>query len=375
MVSDGTEFAMGDIEKLFEEVRSNAKIKHEKWPKYYNRMRQNIRIKINDWVLLKTHPLSSATMKKVVKFKPKFEGPYRVLKVQNNNLILWKVRKRITVDIDKVRARIYHQRKSDENVIKVGNSDSRGSEYKACSFESVRPRSDRSESFRNRESGERRGVKGKTTSFAGDQDGRLNYVGPFRKKIWPAETSLQQREVGPYNLRPRVKVNKEAGSRSSRGEMQDEGGSIRSRGKRFQEPRPYSKNSSYRQESRRQSSQESEQEPIKSSESTTRSKLQIARAPEICVQSYVDSSNRHAQTRDHEFESRWCLQLIDGGLLETKTNMLKIYANPPSNTHVFVLQSKPSFCLHSKTVLSSASQVQIFHEYKRELYAHALLET
>ncbi|GFY29239.1 hypothetical protein TNCV_4723671 [Trichonephila clavipes] len=33
MVSDGTEFAVGDIERLFEEARRNTKAKHEKWAK------------------------------------------------------------------------------------------------------------------------------------------------------------------------------------------------------------------------------------------------------------------------------------------------------------------------------------------------------
>ncbi|GFS97940.1 uncharacterized protein TNCV_2018781 [Trichonephila clavipes] len=39
MVSDGTEFAVGDIERLFEEARRNTKARHEKWEKYYNRNR------------------------------------------------------------------------------------------------------------------------------------------------------------------------------------------------------------------------------------------------------------------------------------------------------------------------------------------------
>ncbi|GFY03819.1 uncharacterized protein TNCV_1195991 [Trichonephila clavipes] len=34
---------------------------------------------------------------------PKFEGPYRVLEVRNNNLIIWKKGKRVTVIIDQVR--------------------------------------------------------------------------------------------------------------------------------------------------------------------------------------------------------------------------------------------------------------------------------
>ncbi|GFU88332.1 hypothetical protein TNCV_847251 [Trichonephila clavipes] len=78
MVLDGMEFAVGDIERLFEEARRNTRAKHEKWEKYYNRRRRYVQIRVNDWVLIATHPLSSATRKGVAKFKPKFEGPYRV---------------------------------------------------------------------------------------------------------------------------------------------------------------------------------------------------------------------------------------------------------------------------------------------------------
>ncbi|GFW98948.1 uncharacterized protein TNCV_1781671 [Trichonephila clavipes] len=42
---------------------------------------------------------------------PKFEGPYRVLEVRNNNLIIWKKGKRLTVNVDKVR--VYRPRQSD----------------------------------------------------------------------------------------------------------------------------------------------------------------------------------------------------------------------------------------------------------------------
>ncbi|GFX87092.1 uncharacterized protein TNCV_2151461 [Trichonephila clavipes] len=87
MISDGTEFAVGDIERLFEEARRNLKAKHEKWEKYYNRRKRDVQIKVNEWFLIATHPLSSAT-KKVAKFKPKFEGPYRVLEVKNNNVVI-----------------------------------------------------------------------------------------------------------------------------------------------------------------------------------------------------------------------------------------------------------------------------------------------
>ncbi|GFU76799.1 retrovirus-related Pol polyprotein from transposon RE1 [Trichonephila clavipes] len=63
IISDGTEFAVGDIERLFDEARRNTKAKHEKWAKYYDRRRRNVQIKVNDWALIKTHPLSSATKK------------------------------------------------------------------------------------------------------------------------------------------------------------------------------------------------------------------------------------------------------------------------------------------------------------------------
>ncbi|GFV72722.1 uncharacterized protein TNCV_1951911 [Trichonephila clavipes] len=95
MVSDGTEFAVGYIDKLFEEARRNTKTKHEKREKYYNRRRRDVQIKVNDWVLVTTHPLSLATRKGVAKFKPKFEGPYRVLDVKNNNVVIWKAGKKV----------------------------------------------------------------------------------------------------------------------------------------------------------------------------------------------------------------------------------------------------------------------------------------
>ncbi|GFU09949.1 uncharacterized protein TNCV_4522671 [Trichonephila clavipes] len=125
MLSDVTEFVVGDIGKLFDGTRKNTEAKHEKWAKYYNRRRRDVRIRINDWFLVQTQPLSSAAKKVVAKFRPKFEGSYRVLKVRKNNFAVWKVRKRLTVNIDQVR--LYHQRKSDDNGIRVGNSNSSGS--------------------------------------------------------------------------------------------------------------------------------------------------------------------------------------------------------------------------------------------------------
>ncbi|GFU24957.1 retrovirus-related Pol polyprotein from transposon 297 [Trichonephila clavipes] len=81
MVSNGTEFAVGDIERLFDEGRRNTKAKREKWAKYYDRRWRDVEIKMNDWVLIATHTLSSATRKVVAKFKPKFEGPYSYMEI------------------------------------------------------------------------------------------------------------------------------------------------------------------------------------------------------------------------------------------------------------------------------------------------------
>ncbi|GFX25607.1 uncharacterized protein TNCV_2082421 [Trichonephila clavipes] len=88
MVSDGNEFAVGDIERLFEEARGNTKAKHEKWEKYYNRRRRDVQIKVNDWVLIATHPLSSATKEVVAKFKPKFEGEKHANKTNKRGSVI-----------------------------------------------------------------------------------------------------------------------------------------------------------------------------------------------------------------------------------------------------------------------------------------------
>ncbi|GFX85907.1 transposable element Tcb2 transposase [Trichonephila clavipes] len=47
MISDGTEFAVGDIEKLFAESRRNTKATQEMWTKY-DRWRQDVRLRKSD---------------------------------------------------------------------------------------------------------------------------------------------------------------------------------------------------------------------------------------------------------------------------------------------------------------------------------------
>ncbi|GFW40148.1 hypothetical protein TNCV_5118311 [Trichonephila clavipes] len=55
------------------------------------------------------------------KLKPKFEGQYEVLKVENNNVVIWKLDEQTTINVDQVR--IDHPRERDEGVIESEGSD------------------------------------------------------------------------------------------------------------------------------------------------------------------------------------------------------------------------------------------------------------
>ncbi|GFU83397.1 uncharacterized protein TNCV_1139061 [Trichonephila clavipes] len=70
-----------------------------------------VNIKVNDLVLVQTHFVSAAGRRVVGKFMPKSEGPYRVLEVRNNNLIILKMFKKVTVNMDQLR--VYRPRQSD----------------------------------------------------------------------------------------------------------------------------------------------------------------------------------------------------------------------------------------------------------------------
>ncbi|GFW34787.1 uncharacterized protein TNCV_2157811 [Trichonephila clavipes] len=110
-VTKGAEYVGRNIEKLFVEAKQNMWEQHKTYERYYNRKKREVNIKINDLVLVQTHFMSAAGRRVVGKFMPKFEGPYRVLEVRNNNLIIWKKGKGVTVNIDQVR--VYHPRQSD----------------------------------------------------------------------------------------------------------------------------------------------------------------------------------------------------------------------------------------------------------------------
>ncbi|GFW70717.1 uncharacterized protein TNCV_2922721 [Trichonephila clavipes] len=78
-VTEGAEYEGRNIEKLFDEVRQNMRKQHKNW--------ENI-------IIGKGGKLAS-----------------KVLEVRNNNLIIWKKGKRVTVNIDQVR--VYRPRQSD----------------------------------------------------------------------------------------------------------------------------------------------------------------------------------------------------------------------------------------------------------------------
>ncbi|GFW88385.1 uncharacterized protein TNCV_2287111 [Trichonephila clavipes] len=91
MVSDGTEFAVGDIERLFEEARRNTETKQEKWKKYYNRRRRDL------------------------------------------------CKLRLAINVDQVR--IYRHRKCDDTEIGTGSTDNGSLHVESSGFDRVQRRS------------------------------------------------------------------------------------------------------------------------------------------------------------------------------------------------------------------------------------------
>ncbi|GFX06639.1 uncharacterized protein TNCV_382351 [Trichonephila clavipes] len=240
MVSDGTEFAVGDIERLFEEARRNTKTTHEKWEKYHNRRRRDVQIKVNDWVLVATHPLSSATTKVVAKFKSKFESPYRVLDVKNKNAVIWKAGKRLTINVDQVR--IYRHRKCDETEIGTGSSDNGNLRDESSGFDRVQRRSNESRDGKKKESGVGRTRK-ESSEVSEHRVPKRNLSSNDTNSVLPKnrKKSRSEETVAPttsgYNLRPRIGKRKESLPTIERKTPQ--GGPVRSRKGRERIYSPY----------------------------------------------------------------------------------------------------------------------------------------
>ncbi|GFX45962.1 uncharacterized protein TNCV_2163371 [Trichonephila clavipes] len=127
---------------------------------------------------------------------PKFEGPYRVLEVRNNNLMIWKKGRRYTVYIDQVR--VYHPRQSD--TVNFGNH---GTIYegKVSSKWSNRSHPGKSKGSR-RPSGDERKGRRSNKGTAGLEDLRLKRKvrsnGQWRKMIENGPTYAESdRTSGP----------------------------------------------------------------------------------------------------------------------------------------------------------------------------------
>ncbi|GFW46568.1 retrovirus-related Pol polyprotein from transposon 297 [Trichonephila clavipes] len=171
----GAEYVAGNIEILFDDTRQNMRKQHKTWEKCYNRKRREVNIKVNDLVLVQTHFVSAAGRRVVGKFMPKFDGPYRVLEVRNNNLIIWKKGKRVTVNIN--------QRSSN------GSSRSHTGKYKISRKTSSEESKDRKSNKGNA------GLEDPTLKHKVRSNGSVERTDKKRSKIC-RKTSLQGFEHG-----------------------------------------------------------------------------------------------------------------------------------------------------------------------------------
>ncbi|GFT17173.1 uncharacterized protein TNCV_4738891 [Trichonephila clavipes] len=198
MVSEGTEFAVGDIERLFEEARRNTETKQEKWKKYYNRRRRDVKIKV----------------------------------------------------------RIYRHRKYDETEIGTGSSDNGSLRDESSGFDRVQRRSNDSRDGKKKGSEVKRELEEKGLSFRNNQGekhtNKTNKRGPLIRSIpssWSEKDRMIKKEkksrreetVKPttsgYNLRPRIGKREETRPTIERKTQQ--GGPVRSRKGRERNDSPY----------------------------------------------------------------------------------------------------------------------------------------
>ncbi|GFW67784.1 uncharacterized protein TNCV_3871151 [Trichonephila clavipes] len=130
---------------------------------------------------------------------PKFKGPYRVLEVRNNNLIIWKKGKRVTVNIDQVR--VYHPRQSDT----ISSDSHVETLYEGQRFSNGSSRSHpgnfkESRKTSSEESKGRKSNKGNT----GWEDPRLKRKGNTVRRPVRSKQATAVRPC-PYHLRSQVK--------------------------------------------------------------------------------------------------------------------------------------------------------------------------
>ncbi|GFX08914.1 retrovirus-related Pol polyprotein from transposon 17.6 [Trichonephila clavipes] len=110
-VTEDMKYVGRNIERLFDEARRNMRKKHKSLEKILQSQKEGCSHQSERFSFTSNTFLSAAGRKQVGKFMPNFEGPDRVLKVNGNNLIIWKSGRKITVNIDQVR--VYRPRQTD----------------------------------------------------------------------------------------------------------------------------------------------------------------------------------------------------------------------------------------------------------------------
>ncbi|GFV40553.1 retrovirus-related Pol polyprotein from transposon opus [Trichonephila clavipes] len=112
-------------------------------------------------------------------------SPYRVLDVKNNNVVIWKAGKRLTINVDQVR--IYRHRKCDETEIGTGSPDNGSLRDESSGFDRVQRRSNDSRD------GKKQGQKSIPSSWS-EKD---RVIKRGKKKRLPCKRSHESRSGGP----------------------------------------------------------------------------------------------------------------------------------------------------------------------------------
>ncbi|GFX75960.1 retrovirus-related Pol polyprotein from transposon 17.6 [Trichonephila clavipes] len=395
MVSDGTEFAVGDIERLFEEARRNTETKHENWKKHYNRRRRDVQIKVNDWVLVATHPLSSATRKVVAKFKPKFEGPYRVLDVKNNNVVIWKAGKRLMINVDQFR--IYRHRKCDKTEIGTGNSNNGSLPDESSGFDRGQRRSKDSRDGKKKGSEVKRELEGKGLSFRNNQGekhtnetnkrrplirsipsswsekDRMIKKGkkerlPYKRSPESRKKSQRKETVTPttsgYNLRPRIGKREE--SRPTIERKAQQGGPVRSRKGRERNDSPYieERTRSSNKNARRGGDQQRQDQERRGTWTKKSLSLEVLRSTQVQEREVV------AQRDDDKYE-RIGIPVVHSLKIFKMCEGLGLQAQlaAESDRQIWVTKKKPRPIpkVHSKTILMFCEALNLDAELAHSL--------
>ncbi|GFT56215.1 uncharacterized protein TNCV_130081 [Trichonephila clavipes] len=115
--------------------------------------------------------------------------PYRVLDVKNNNIVIWTVGKRLTINVDQIR--VYRHRKFDETEIGTGSSlslsDNGSLRDESSVFDRIQRRSTESQDGKKKGSDVKRELEEKGLSFKNDQGekdtNKTNKRGPLIRSI------------------------------------------------------------------------------------------------------------------------------------------------------------------------------------------------